>query len=355
MTLLHDWLGLAVVALSLVHVLMHTRWLVSMTRKMWVSHRSLLIGLFSAVFILAGVMAAIVSIRPSQPRNFSIENEVDRGEEIIPETDTGPPLSSTLPMERGQVTIQGIGTFNFDPADIQSVRNDVFNEGYFSLFDILVHLHQNGHIEMDYVFDERLDTHLIRSINGAANWWYTAYYDGGWPEKNVWRMDLYPYKERTFFQLRQVEESLLTSIHKTFSDEVVRLVANNETLVIPEVSIRGQTFSQVFKDVAVSPHHLRTDYFSDNTVTAIDVILSLSERGLITHQLNWYESIGSTGIVKNYFVDAINEDVAFNRCGFVYEVGSADFKGFKGNHIHIPADLRILTSPDYVEFFWICI
>ena len=135
----------------------------------------------------------------------------------------------------------------------------------------------------------------------------------------------------------------------------MRLATNNETIIIPEVNIRGLTFSQVFKDIAVSPHHLRTDYFSENTVTAIDVILSLSEQGLITHELNWYESIGSAGIVKNYFVDAINEDVAFNRCGFVYEVGSMDFKGFKGNHIHIPADLRVLTSPDYVEFFWICI
>ncbi len=101
---------------------------------------------------------------------------------------------------------------------------------------------------------------------------------------------------------------------------------------------------------------MRDDYFLEDTITAIDVILSLSDAGLITHRLNWYESIGSAGIVKNYFVDEINGDESYGRCGFVYELGENMFAGFRGNHIHIPSDIRVLqTTPDYVEFFWICI
>jgi hypothetical protein len=69
----------------------------------------------------------------------------------------------------------------------------------------------------------------------------------------------------------------------------------------------------------------------------------------------WYESIGSAGIVKSYWVEAIDDDRSFERCGFVYESGSRKFEGFIGNHIHLPSDTRVLNSPEYVKWFWICI
>ncbi len=30
-------------------------------------------------------------------------------------------------------------------------------------------------------------------------------------------------------------------------------------------------------------------------------------------------------------------------------------KGFRGNHIHLPSDTRIINSPEYVLYYWICI
>lgn len=83
--------------------------------------------------------------------------------------------------------------------------------------------------------------------------------------------------------------------------------------------------------------------------------MSLADEGEITYQLQWYESIGTASIVKNYWVEAINDDVAYGTCGFVYESGSYLFKFFKGNHIHLPSDARVINSPEYVEFFWICL
>jgi hypothetical protein len=137
---------------------------------------------------------------------------------------------------------------------------------------------------------------------------------------------------------------------------VRRTQSDNGKIIIPEVIISGINTTQVFENVSVSPHNLRDDYFLEGTITAIDVIQSLSDGGLITHKLNWYESIGSAGIVKDYFVDEINEDKSVGRCGFVYEVGNVVFAGFRGNHIHIPSDIRVLqTTPEYVEYFWICI
>jgi len=148
----------------------------------------------------------------------------------------------------------------------------------------------------------------------------------------------------------------LQLLHSTFAEEVLRRADNIGAVIIPEVIIRTREAQKlVFNNVAIKTHNLRPDYFSEDTITAIDAILALGEMGEISYKLNWYESIGSAGIVKNYFVDAINEDQTYDRCGFVYETGSREFYGFDGNHIHIPSDLRVLTSPAYLDFFWICI
>ena len=40
---------------------------------------------------------------------------------------------------------------------------------------------------------------------------------------------------------------------------------------------------------------------------------------------------------------------------FVYKSGSNIFVGFKVNHIHLPSDSRVINSPEYMEWFWICI
>jgi hypothetical protein len=37
------------------------------------------------------------------------------------------------------------------------------------------------------------------------------------------------------------------------------------------------------------------------------------------------------------------------------EVSPRDFSGFSGSHIHIPADVRMILSPEYELWFWICL
>ena len=117
--------------------------------------------------------------------------------------------------------------------------------------------------------------------------------------------------------------------------------------------IRSKSFTLTFENVTVTSHNLRNDVFKENTIIAIDVILSLEEQGKISYSLQYYESIGSASLVKSYWVEAINQDVASGRAGFVYEAGSTQFRFSSGNHIHLPSDTRVLNSPEYVEYFWI--
>ena len=352
-TFLHDWIGIVLTVLTLVHIILNWRWIQAMSKKLL--NRRIIQFIIIGIFSIAGTAAVIRYFSLNQNKTTVSINQI---EEISIEKEGADlnNLDETKPIEMNQIIIEGIGTFEFNPNDISAIRDDVFKEGFFSIFDILVHLDKTGQINMDYEYSEEHGTYIIKDINGLEDWWYVAFYDGGWPENNVWRMDLYPYKDRSSIQIQQIEIDRIQDIYASFAEEAGRTKSDNGKIVIPEIIIQGKDTTHVFENVDVSSHNLRDDYFLEDTITAIDVILSLDDAGLITHRLNWYESIGSAGIVKNYFVDEINGDASYSRCGFVYELGEDLFTGFRGNHIHIPSDIRVLqTTPDYVEFFWICI
>ena len=129
----------------------------------------------------------------------------------------------------------------------------------------------------------------------------------------------------------------------------------NGSIIIPEVHLSGTNFAEVYYNISVTPHNLRNDVFQDNVTTAIDVILSMGDQGIITYGLQWYDSIGTAEIVRSYWVNSINGNQAYGTCGFVYEAGSHEYTFFSGNHIHLPSDTRAINNPEYVEYFWICL
>jgi hypothetical protein len=354
-TWLHDWLGLAIVVLTLIHLAMNWAWIKGMTAKLvdWKIVK-LVVGAAAIILFLVFLISLIPPASSADVRAEAIaENlEFDESELLSPEE----LRNSTAPIEIGNIGIRGVGEFEFPVDEIMTVRPDVFKPGYFSVFDVLVYLDSTNQIDLEYHFSEEHGTHLIDSINGSEHFWYIAYYDGGWAENNVWPMDLYPYKDKMVIALSEIPPEAENKIRSVFSSQVSRGTPKDDLITIPEVVIRGRVETMQYENVTVTPHNLRNDYLQENTITALDVILSLNDQNELTYDLNWYESIGSAGVVKNYFVDAINEDRSVGRCGFVYEVGERRYYGFHGNHIHIPPDLRVLDSvPEYVEFFWICI
>jgi hypothetical protein len=265
------------------------------------------------------------------------------------------PQAETIPTLTGTVTISG-EHYTFEPLKVETVRSDIFNTGFFSMFDVLVHLDKQGSINLEYHFDASMNTHIIDSLNDEPYWWYRTYYSGGWLEDNVFRPDHYPWKDGTTLIFYQLESSIhLENIYAVWREEIVRRTQNNGQLILPKVMITGKSFSKVFENVEIHPHNLRNDMFRDNVTTAIDVIQSLGDQEKITFELQWYESIGTAQVVKNYWVESIDGEQSIGRCGFVYEAGAFQYTFFQGNHIHLPSDIRVLNSPEYVEFFWICI
>jgi hypothetical protein len=314
------------------------------------------------VIYMAMLFALLVSAAAgcaAQKDKADSPQPLEQSEDAIPLVDLktnniiGSPNGAEL-TETGRIAIRNVGDFEFKPSQIESVRGDIFRDGYFSLFDILVHLDEQGDIDLVYHFDDTMNTHVIDSLNGEQQWWYRAYYHMGWGENNVFRMDHFPYKDRMTISIGPVNKSYIDEVYGVFRDEIQRRRDNGGRIIIPEVIIRGPGTRLELKDVEVTSHNLRQDIFQDNVITAIDVIMSLGEQGELSYDLKWQENIGSA-IIKQYFVERINEDVSFSRCGFVYEAGSPAFDGFRGNHIHLPSDTRVLNSPEYLSYFWICI
>jgi hypothetical protein len=325
---IHDWGAIVMGAFIMAHLVLNWSWITNMTKKRLKNVNVKGVAVKAAVVIVVILILALVFQNPT------FQRIIFGGENIM--------------------IIDEVGDFEYNPKNIESVRSDIFQEGHFSIFDILVHLDNTNRIDMEYHFDGIKNTYIIDSINGKENWWYQAYYDGGWPENNAFRMDHYPFKEKMYIRLFRAEENRLDRIHQTFDEEGIRQNQNGGGLVVPTVIITGKKEELRFHDVHVTPHNLRNDMLRNDTLTAIDVIMSLGDAQLIEYELQWYNTIGSAE-VKNYFVDKINSDKSQGRCGFVYEAGSYDFRGFSGNHIHIPSDIRVINYPEYVEYFWICI
>lgn len=261
-----------------------------------------------------------------------------------------------LPRGEGSIQIPTVGTFKFDAGEVSTVRPDVFQAGHFSLFDVLVHLKERGDIDLDYHMDESANTHVIDALDGDNKWWYEAHYSNGWFESNVWRMDMYPFKNQTTVRMRVAREDRLEAIHTSFREEVERLARNGGQVILPELQVRSPAGEWNYEDVLVTPHNVRRDVLQPGQATALDALISLREQGRAEALgLTWHETIGYADPVDSYWVSRFNTAQAHGGCGFVYETGPLSFPGFSGTHIHIPADTRVLVSPEYALWFWICL
>jgi hypothetical protein len=245
--------------------------------------------------------------------------------------------------------------YEFNPEEVKTLRSDIFKEGYFSVFDVLVHLAKREDIELEYHFDDSMNTYIIDRLDGTRNWWYEIYYDGGWPEANNYRMDHYPWKDGAKLTFYEANAQRLEKIYDGFREEIDRLERNDGKVVIPVVYINGIYDKWQFENVRITPHNLRPDMFQNDAITAIDVILSLGDQGKVDYTLKWYESIGDSRVVKSFWVEDLMGDKSEGRCGFVHEEGSTSRFNFSGNHIHLPADIKVLNSPGYAWWFYICV
>jgi len=293
-----------------------------------------LVPLVASCLLVTTLLASCTPSAPTtQPEAPEHPEPGKPGSYLLPTQDGkwSPPVQQNAqkPTGVGKVLIEGVGEFSFDAGQVKTLRSDIFQPGHFSVFDTLVHLSEKGDIKIEYHFDGNMDTYIIDTINGELHWWYQAKYSGGWYESNVFRMDMYPYKDGTEIRLNRQREEYLARICRTFGDEVLRRMQNGGEVILPEVVIQSPGGNVMkFTDVKVTPHNVRSDMLQPGTITALDILLSLGEQGKLSNiKLTWYESIGVAEPVDSYWVEQIDEDIAYGGCGFVYETGPKEFSG----------------------------
>jgi succinate dehydrogenase/fumarate reductase cytochrome b subunit len=325
----HRVLDVLLITTIIIHVVIGIRFLLMRRRVNTKIARR--ISLTLAILLLVLTLAVNVPVYEPEP------------------VDNGPPPPDSI-----YAFVDG-NPLTFEPEDVVTTRPDIFKPGFLSMFDVLVHLDNIGKVDLEYHFNSSMNTHVIDSLNGEPYWWYQVKYSGGWPENNVYRMDHYIWKPGTTLRFFMTGKERLDSIYQTYVEEVQRLADNGGVTILSEITIDGINTFVSFQDIVVTPHNLRNDTFQDGVLTAIDVIMTLGDLGLIDYELKWYEAVGRARVVKNYWVESINNQTTTGTCGFVYDTGSLVYRGFNGNHIHLPSDANVLNSPEYMRWFWICV
>jgi len=271
-----------------------------------------------------------------------------------------------LAVETGSLEIRGLGELPFDPLAITTLRADLFMPGHFSVFDVLVHLAETGAIELEYEFDEELQTYVIHSLRGLSGWWYDAHYEGGSFDKTLVRMDQFPVKDGMNIVVYLENPARLDAIHEHFREQVVRRAANEDAVVIPRVTLQSSTATAEFHDIAVTAHDARSDVFQDGVITMIDVLLSLGEQGALTELgFDWREDDGEVSVVDGYYVVLVQSETfapeITGSCVLTHQIQGETIADFLSphthtmSHIHLTADLEVLVSPEAVEWLWICL
>jgi hypothetical protein len=288
---------------------------------------------------------------------------------LTPDTGWNPPdayAQGRLAAETGTLEIRGLGELSYDPAAITTLRPDIFLPGHFSVFDVLVHLAETNEFELEYDFDEDLQTHVIRSLSGLSGWWYDAHYEGGSFDKTVVRIDQFPVKDGMSILLYLEDPVRLDAIHQHFREEVVVLAENDGLVIIPLVTFLSSTDTVEFHDVAVTAHDSRSDVFQDGVITMLDVLLSLGDQGVLMELgLDWREEDEDILIVDGYYVTSIQTEgfapETTGSCVLTHQLSGVTIAEFLSphthtmSHIHLTADLEILVSPEVVEWLWICL
>jgi hypothetical protein len=271
-----------------------------------------------------------------------------------------------LSIEAGTLEIRGLGELSFDPAAITTLRPDIFLPGHFSVFDVLVHLSETNGFELEFSFDEELQTHVIHSLSGLSGWWYDAHYEGGSFDKSVVRMDQFPVKDGMNILLYLEDPARLEAIHQHFQEEVSLLADNDGLVIIPTVTLLSSTATVEFSNVVITGHDTRADVFQPGVITMLDVLLSLGDQGdLLQLGLDWRKEDGDILVVDGYYVTSIQAEgfapETTGSCVLTHQLSGVTIAEFLSphthtmSHIHLTADLEILVSPESVEWLWICL
>lgn len=275
----------------------------------------------------------------------------------------------------------------FDPKqyNITSTRPDVFNIGFYSVFDVILAVAAKNNIKIEYVYDSTRKTHFITKIDTtAADYWYHFAYHSGEEQKQeityrrANRWDELLWKPGTNIELVTGEN--LTEIMKEYLEEINREKQQGNiiplvTFLIKPSKYRGNpteaerdSFKLVFKDVKLTAHNLRASNannpykkpFKPGVITSIDILYSLKDQGKMDVVTSAYFDRINNNLIECFYVNEmsfpnVGKAHASGSHGFIYitENGSyTSLPNYADSKFDINADISVLHAQDFSYWRW---
>lgn len=166
--------------------------------------------------------------------------------------------------------------FTFRPGEhaITSIRPDIFAEGYYSLFDVLLSIAAREGIRIAYHWDDDCQTHFIDSMDGTeGEFWYGFSYDAGSSTQNELRYrrqirwDELLWQPGSWIRLSTGDD--LDELKREFREEITREREFGHLVPIAQIAVNPSnyqgnppesnriTVTRTFRDVQVTAHDHR--------------------------------------------------------------------------------------------------
>jgi len=294
---------------------------------------------------------------------------------------------SASTVQTSQVRILS-NNFSFYPNQysITTVRPDIFDSSYYSMFDVILAVARKNNIPIEYYFDDSCKTHFITKINNVSgNYWYHFSYDAGSGNsgeiqfKRANRWDEALWRPGVWIQVVQGEN--LAEIRKEYIEEIQR--ENSQGHLIPSVrfainpsNYKGNppeshriTVSKEFRNVLVTPHNWRTKEFpspyskpfKSGVVTSLDIPLSLMDQGLLNAVTGVFYNYFAQNYIDSYYLvelgfPGIGTVHSSGRQGIVYITENGSFNTLPNgadNKLHMTCDINVIHAPDFSYWRWI--
>ena len=294
---------------------------------------------------------------------------------------------TALPVQGSAAVIRG-NAIPFAPGehDIRTTRPDIFSEGAYSLFDVLLTVMRSKGMSVAYHWDASCATHFIDSVAGvAAAYWYRFSYDAGSGTQNELgnrreiRWDELLYQPGSWVQLVTGEN--LDELQREFREEITREKSAGHLVPLVQITInpsnyRGNppgsgriTVQKNFSNVTVSSHGLRETGrdslyrmpFRPGVVTAMDVLYTLKDMGDLSvvgkaFYTRLAQKVQDSWRIQELGFPGIGSAHASGRHGFVYTTGNGTAQRLANNadrKQHVHADIVVLHAPDLALWRWI--
>jgi hypothetical protein len=282
----------------------------------------------------------------------------------------------------------GDSIYTFIPSEynITSIRPDIFNIGYYSMFDVILAVAAKKNIPIEYYWDDSCKTHFITKINNVvADYWYHFSYDVGSGNsseiqlRRANRWDEALYRQGVWIYIVSGEN--LGQIKREFKEEILREKAQGHLIPLVRFSINPSnykgnppeshriTIQKDFNNVLISPHNYRstgfptpyTKPFKPGVITSFDIPLSLKDQGKLNAVSSvFYNFFGGKFIDSYYLVElgfpGIGITHSSGRQGFVYITENGTFNSLPNNadnKLHITSDIHVIHAPDFSYWRWI--